>query len=213
MRQSREDLVGHLHDQVEFLQSSGAAFDAGQTSEAKRLSTAIRILVHDTGVSKSLLGQLGVKDDLLFVDTKIPLPTPTEPGMIMVDMMNTGLAGIHMGEDSPYFAGLENRDRFDSKPFEEWWTTSIINDPRGNQFGRRELVLGLAHTDGGAHVDPELEEAYAELSRDNSLGLTFYQNDERLPDTSPVPANVRQIAFEVEKTILEQLEDVLAERP
>jgi hypothetical protein len=75
------------------------------------------------------------------------------------------------------------------------------------------LVLGLAHTDGGAHVDPELEEAYAELSRDNSLGLTFYQNDERLPDTSPVPANVRQIAFEVEKTILEQLEDVLAERP
>jgi hypothetical protein len=46
------------------IQSSGAAFDAGQTSEAKRLSTAIRILVHDTGVSKSLLGQLGVKDAL-----------------------------------------------------------------------------------------------------------------------------------------------------
>lgn len=86
MRQSREDLLGHLRDQFDFLETSGAGFDAGRTAESKRLATTIRILVHDTAASTSLLRQLDVKDDLLFVDTSVePFPEP-EPGILQVHL-------------------------------------------------------------------------------------------------------------------------------
>lgn len=209
MKQTREDLVGHLREQLGFLETSGAAFDAGQIAEAKRLATAIRILVHDTTASTSLLQQLGVKDDLQFVDTSHPpFPFDLEPGVLTV-RADFGLAVGTIGAVSPYGAIHEDRGRREPKPFSEWWTTPVLNDHIGNKFARRELVLGLAHMDGGAHVDPELEEAYAALSRDNSLGWTFYRNEERLPDTSPVPANVRQIAYELQRTIEEQLGDLI----
>lgn len=70
-------------------------------------------------------------------------------------------------------AGLDDRNRRDPLPFDEWWTTPVLKDMRGNAFGRREFVLGLAHMDGGAHVDPELKEAYAALSRENSFGFNL----------------------------------------
>ena len=80
----------------------------------------------------------------------------------------------------------------------------------GNEFSRKGLTLALAQLDGGAHVDPTLEEAYAALSRSNSLGWTFHVGDEALPDESPVPANVRQVAYELQATIEEQLADLIA---
>jgi len=59
----------HLQEQVADLRKSGAAFDGGDTSEAKRLAVAIRNLVHDTDKSHSVLTQLHAKEGLRFVDT------------------------------------------------------------------------------------------------------------------------------------------------
>jgi hypothetical protein len=74
------------------------------------------------------------------------------------------------------------------------------------------LVLGLAHLDGGAHVDPELPAAYAALSRSNSLGWEMHISGELVSLESPVLANVRQIAYEVELTLDEQLPDELRQQ-
>lgn len=88
-----------LRDQFDFLETSGAGFDAGRTAEAKRLATTIRVLVHDTAASTSLLRQLGVKDDLRFVDTSVePFPEP-EPGILQVQM-GFGLAAVRIGGPS-----------------------------------------------------------------------------------------------------------------
>lgn len=54
-----EELQAHLAEQLGFLERSADAFDNGYEDEAKRMATAIRVLVHDTNQSISLLKQLG----------------------------------------------------------------------------------------------------------------------------------------------------------
>jgi hypothetical protein len=81
----------------------------------------------------------------------------------------------------------------------------VLRDNEGNAFGRRDLVLGVAHLDGGVHVDPELEEAYAALTRANSHGWELFDMRGVLLSEGPVLANVRQIAWELETTLDEQL--------
>jgi hypothetical protein len=117
MKQSSEDLVAHLKDQVGFLRASGAAYDAGQHSEAKRLASTIRLLVHDTSRSTSLLRQLEVKDALRFVDTANE-PVEAEPG-ILTWTMDFGLAAAGFGSNPPYIAPLGDKDRLEPKPFQQ----------------------------------------------------------------------------------------------
>jgi hypothetical protein len=61
--------------------------------------------------------------------------------------------------------------------FVDWWNTPVLKDQQGRKFCRRELIQNVANTDGGAHVDPQLEEAYMDLSRNNSLGWNFNKGD------------------------------------
>jgi hypothetical protein len=87
----------------------------------------------------------------------------------------------------------------------------VLTDNKGKGFSREELVLGVAHKDGGAHVDPVLEKAYAELARSNSIGWTV--EDEAgniLLSEGPVLANVRQVAWELQRTIEQQLAQLTA---
>lgn len=207
-KQSQDDLRQHLREQLEFLRASGEAFDAGRQAEAKRLATHIRILVHDTSKSVSLLQQLVQKERLRYVDTSHP---PEPPGQIRID---AGLATVEMSfgpeGTTRYRAPLGDRERQPPKRFEMWWTITVLKDMKGNGFSRRDLVLALAHLDGGAHVDPELEAAYSELSRSNSIGFTFFDGGGNLLLVeSPALANVRQIAWELQTTIEEQLAELL----
>jgi hypothetical protein len=159
-------------------------------------------------MSTSLLEQLGVKQTLVFVDTSNPPPEPSPPG-VSTWSIDAGLAAIGFERGSPYIAPLGEKDRLAPKPFSEWWTATILQDHQGNEFSRKGLTLALAQLDGGVQVDPALEEAYAALSRSNSLGFEFHVGDERLPDESPVPANVRQVAYELQATIDEQLANLI----
>ncbi len=64
VRQTKDELESHLREQIEFLKRSSQAYDEGYTSEAKRLAVAIRLLLHDTQNSTSLLTLLEKKDIL-----------------------------------------------------------------------------------------------------------------------------------------------------
>lgn len=203
-RQTRAELEEHLRQQMNFLRTSSQAFDAGTASEAVRIATSLRVLLHDTNSSHSLLGQLGIKEAMQFVDTGLD----QIPGNLL---SNDGLTIIRTQATSTTFAAPlgELSPRRQSKPrktFDDWWLADVIDDQLGNRFTRRDLVLALANKEGGAHVDPELEEAYAALSRSGSLGW-IVQNDTgaRPLVESPVPASVRQIAYEVERTLESQI--------
>lgn len=95
---------------------------------------------------------------------------------------------------------LRSRGRW--LPFAGWWDADVLRDKGGQNFTRADLVRALAKTDGGADVDPGLDEAYHRLSRQSSSGWVIkLENGPDVPPLSPALASVRQVAFEVERSL------------
>ena len=55
-------LLKQLRRQLTFLRNSAASYDGGYPEEALRIGVVIRVLLHDTKYSTSLLKQLGQKE-------------------------------------------------------------------------------------------------------------------------------------------------------
>jgi hypothetical protein len=192
--QTEADLLQQLEHQVAFLQGSAESYDKGVRVEAKRLATHIRTLVHDTKRSTSLLLQLRMKDGG-FLDSDAERPR----GIIS---SYAGLVGIRVqpgpAEYVPSFGTWPVR----SVPFTNWWNGVIIADLQRREITRRQLILAVANEDGGAHVAPELDEIYAALSRENSMGLAHFAEGTAPQTVQGVAfASVRQIAHEVLGTL------------
>ena len=202
--QNRPALRVLLREQYEFLNLSAASFDAGFEAEAKRLAVALRVLLHDTASSTSLLGQLGVKDRIKYVDTALRL----NPSNLLT---TNGLAVLATttGEPAKWRAPLDSLAQPRQHPdatFASWWTSAVTKDQDGEMWNRKELVLALANRDGGAHVDPALDERYLRLAHENTMGWIEVTPDGEQPmRNSPVLASVRQIAHEVIRAIEKHL--------
>jgi hypothetical protein len=189
-----QELHEHLGEQTQFLKASCDAFDQGADAEAKRIATVIRVLVHDTGSSHSLLGQLGMKDGYFF-DSAPPVDDSnlaSESPLLM----------FGMGKDK-YLAPLDSGPSWAhrGRPFDGWWNDPIFKDDKGRQLSRRELILTAANQDGGAHIDPSLDEAYADLAKNNSLGWTFEDGKGGRPMSGATKAAIRQIGHEMLRTL------------
>ncbi len=202
-----DDLAERLREQMGLLERSSESFDQGFEDEAKHLAVGIRILLHDTaGPSHSLLGLLGVKDGLSFLDTAFPIFPDNLAATI-------GLASLRVttGVGAKYVALLGNRSSPPGqKPFTPWWNDPVTKDNEGRLFARRDYVLNVANKEGGAHVDPTLEETWANLTRENTLGwFSSTETDRDVPLDSPALATIRQIAYEVEQTLRGQLAHLL----
>lgn len=93
--QTEKDLKAHLKEQIQFLVSSSKAYDEGFTSEAKRLANVIRILVHDTTRSTSLLKSLHKKDILFYDTAPYYSPSNLHPhlGLVMLKSATDGSSG------------------------------------------------------------------------------------------------------------------------
>lgn len=191
---TQPELEQHLVEQLQFLEASAEAFDRGLEGEAKRLAVTLRVLLHDTKNSHSLLGQLGRKT-LLFWNTAIP----EEPGNLLT---HGGLVMIALGGPQPkYIAMLDEVPAAKRVPFDQWWSTSVFVDDKKQRLSRRDLVLIAADQDGGAHVDPSLDETYARLSRENSMRWTVVGPAGTVSMLGPERAAIRQIAHEVIKSL------------
>ncbi len=195
VQRPREDLENELREQIRLLKSACATYDAGLESMAKHIALVLRVLIHHHGQSRSLLEQLGLLGGMRFYDTARSLKPEnmmTESTLTIMELSDKG------GRFVPRFI-QEQRQPADIPriPIAEWWNKFVIKDEKGSLFNRRLLVLNVADTDGGAHVDPELEEAYMELSRKNSLGWTFTDGNITKALKGPELACIRQIAEEV----------------
>lgn len=198
--QTSSELEIHFSEQLDFIQSSAESYDSGRTSEAKRIALAIRVLVHDTKRSKSLLTQLN-KKTALFLDTAESFDSDSV-------MTFSGLILMHVSSDSkPAYRPLLDdfvKKELAYKEFDAWWDAVVFVDSQKRSLSRKDLVLSVADKDGGAHVDPQLNSVYADLSRKNSLGGLFSLNGG--VDVEPMDgaerAAIRQIGHEVLKTFL-----------
>ena len=74
--QSSDDLWENLNLQARYLKESSSSFDGGFEGEAQRLAVTVRVLVHDTSASHSLLKLLEIKDNIQFHDTGYFTPYP-----------------------------------------------------------------------------------------------------------------------------------------
>ncbi|MBT2518759.1 hypothetical protein J7E29_15040 [Streptomyces sp. ISL-90] len=208
----RRDYLDHLVEQLGFLDSSCDAFDSGNSAEAKRLATIIRVLVHDTGNSVSLLTHLDVKTEIPWADGIVldQLKTLIEEeqngrraftSLLTTIKMGAGFLKDHsLVKYVPVFEIQPVDERYVT--FDYWWTTTRIVDSNFTPISRRQIVLWLSNKDGGAHIDAHLPPAYAEVARGSSMGITLSRLDGKSSkDDNPIPAAMRQIAEEVRHTI------------
>lgn len=195
---SKQELRTRLTEQLGFLIKSASEYDRGDTSEARRLSVALRVLLHNHGQSRALLQQLGHRDTIAFLDTCGPLSTTN----LLTDYP---MVVMRIGADTQYAPRLG--ELYNAVPnrkimFEKWWNNAVIRSPQVNvTFSRRELVLSVADQDGGAHVDPEIDEKYARLSRTMEFGFMEHKDGVARPVPLIELAHIRQIAYEVLVTI------------
>jgi hypothetical protein len=180
----RPELEKMLREQYELLELDAKTFDGGRPTVALRMAVQIRVLVHDTANSISLLELLGLKTSIPFLDTAQHIDPRNLLG-------NPGIAPLDMSRP----AGPAREVRFS-----EWWTTEIVKDNTGATWSRKDFVLYMANKLGGAHVDPRVtDDALEALSNDNSLGWTysdpFTANSPMI--NGPVLPSVRQITYEL----------------
>lgn len=213
--QSNEELREHLREQIGFLRDSCARFDEGNLAYAKQASLNLRVLLHDTASSRSLLGLLGFKGRMSFLDTAgqmLDANLATSANLVIMRMRVVDEVGnvepsyIPVLDDYQHRTHLNRPTAFGktrepaagrAMKFDAWWNLNVVRDDTRKLFSRRQLVLALCNQDGGGHIDPDVDAAYYRLSRSNSLGYVALGGGAETAFGSPVPASIRQIAHEI----------------
>lgn len=186
------DFREHLKKQIGFLERSCDSYDKGFIDEALRIATTIRVLVHDTGNSTSLLTHLNCKS-ISFLST---VPEPSQSTFYYVGM---GIVSVS-GNDGKYEPTLG-----DGPPVNEYltvskWWKQVVYILSGNRITRRKIVLTAVNKDGGAHVDVKLTKEYEALSSDGVVGKLIYHTNGKHIETSFDNAHyvsLRQMAYEI----------------
>lgn len=183
---NKQELIEHWNDQLNFIRISSKNYDEGNEQEARRIATSLRIMIHQTKYSHSLYKQLN-PTFIFWSSGSLYTPSNLLSSWVLLSM-NIDVKGIR------YTPILNNNDRTFFLTFEDWWNEIIFDDKEGF-FSRRDVVLYVANQDGGSHVDPSLDEAYAKLTKFNSLG--WVDNNGNKPINNPAYAAIRAIANEI----------------
>lgn len=195
--QERVDLERQFAKQIGFLKRSAESYDNGFHDEAIRLAVVVRVLVHDTPKSISLLTQLCEKDRYYWdsraaIDKK--LFPESDSCFVLVQADESGAKYLPVLERGPI-------PMFQSD-FDGWWNGVVFIDSNGRKVTRKDLILTASNQDGGAHVDPSLDPVYADLSRGGSFGWAEIIGTEKRSLQGAELAAVRQIAHELLKTLV-----------
>lgn len=179
-----------LRRQIAFIDSSCMLYDKGCKDEAIRIAVAVRVILHDTNASTSLLTHLGIKESVKVLSTMYAVPAPNpEEGKCCISIPLWLSAN---GVKPP----LEKADRKDFLSINDWWHETVI--AQNQRATRKDIVLGAANQDGGAHVDAnpnaktkELKEGIGTLTIKRG-GVVIVQEltDHHLP-------MLRQVGYEI----------------
>jgi hypothetical protein len=216
-KKNRDELVRDLREQVGLLRTSAESYDAGNSAAAKHLALQLRILLHDSRTSKALLALLGEKHKLRFIDTAGSFSRQGKQHLGGNRFSETRSVGSRLApavqREGRWMlrAQLGERQTRDRLRFSEWWNNVVVILPGSNPMNRGDLVRGVANKDGGAHVDAVLEGGYAKLLRQTSLSVVSGEMASPIGPANPSLPMIRQIAYEVDTTLQEQISDLLGE--
>jgi hypothetical protein len=199
--QSKSDLEQQLEEQLQLLKSLSGLYDKGDIVVAKSIATCVRVLLYNTNNSHALLFQID-KQGIKFFDTN-----GAEHEMINKENGKrignySGIVGAGVGKNKyiPYLdEPIPGHAKYVS--LSEYWNRVILVDGQGNSFTRSDIVLAVSNKDGGAHVDPSLDEKYIKLSRKNSMGFRSGMGNDLKKFEGVELAVIRQIGHELIRTL------------
>jgi hypothetical protein len=123
MADSRRRFRVQLKRNVGFIRRSCELFDQGHKEEGIRIETALRVLLHDTQRSKSLLSHLKVKR-IMKLNSSCH---PPSPGVIMFEGMGRLTVEVWGHDVSRQLDPLldENAFKHIRVPIEQWWEMPV----------------------------------------------------------------------------------------
>jgi hypothetical protein len=195
---SKSDLITQLQNQLSKLKIFNRIFDEGDLAIAQEIAVKLRVIFHNTNNSKSLLHQLKLQH-IDFVDTSDKFNSYNRLAHLGLLIMR--LKPNHLPTDNTILPKLATA-KFQFVTFQNWWDNKkVLKDINQNIFTRKKLIHHLANQDGGAHVDPELDSDYYEISRKNTIGWSLVDSKgQRVPLNDPVLPSIRQISYEAIET-------------
>ena len=141
---------------------SATLFDQGAEDEALRLATGMRVILHDSQASTSLLRHLGL--------TKTRMLSSWRGHGDWKDYL---AQEINLSSSQPVRMRALLGSQFVELTFVNWWNNQSVFVHEGRQYSRRLICLSSANKDGGAHVDKNLEDYYKKLvSGEYMVGIT-----------------------------------------
>jgi len=171
-------------------------------SIALSISTAIRVLVHDTQNSTSLLTHINKKDRNYLSTNHKNINEPVHLGL--VTRINIGVKDGKGGEAKywPLCTEKLNHDEVTKKHinFNNWWSGEKVFKSSTASLTRKDIVLSIANKDGGAHFDTKVEEKYDHFRKTWSGGSSLVgikSGIKRGYDNIPTYPAIRQIAYEL----------------
>jgi len=190
----------------EFIKLMKALCEAYDKSDcdviALSISVAIRVLVHDTDRSKSLLTHIK-KKDRNYLSTNFQNKEEAV-SLGLVRQINVGVKDGIGGEakywplcDERYFP-MRGQSTFTN--FDNWWSEEEVFKSSKASLTRRDIVLSVANKDGGAHLDAKVPEKYDHFRKTWSGGSTLTGINSGIArgyDNIPTYPAVRQIAYEL----------------
>jgi hypothetical protein len=204
------DFTKQLDKQLRYIETSATAYDSGDTDEAIRIATSLRVIFHQTKSSTALLSHLKAT----FIRIMTSVPKPPYPRGWFSPLAYVG-AEVHIPEPhrkecSKYqpssFIGppiykpfLSGRRLVRQVQSPDWWSGEPAIILHQKKTTRRDIVLWASNKDGGAHVEAQLPFDYVHLSDCLKLGMGCDPTAEMTFATAKEAplALLRQMAHEV----------------
>ncbi|QXC53936.1 hypothetical protein [Leuconostoc mesenteroides] len=198
-----------LDVQLDLLRHYAKMFDSGVTDMALPMATQVRVLIHQTHNSNSLLNQLDLINKFKAWHSPNSSFSPNNllPSwdLLMMSIGAEGASYMPLGSKEVFNNRRDSSDKILSEvfcPVELWWQ-QIVFAQQSEYISRRDIVLFIANKDGGSHVD-EKKDPIDDFKKSQLLG--FYDQNGNYPNGNPLYSAMRQIveellvSFEVFKT-------------
>lgn len=172
----RKFLREKLEEQRHLLRKSVDELTSGDLAEGVRVAAAIRVLVHETASSKPLLKQLTANYlQLNILDSPEARPQSAPRGAVGAVVMSVPI-NIRIISNEGVFLNrkLEEQNRVPTI-LGKWWQRPSLILPGIGGLSRKEVVLGLANKEGGAHVDADMSTRYQQLLNCKSFQIGWSQ--------------------------------------
>jgi hypothetical protein len=214
MARTRAELLTKLDEQIGFLARSCELYDGGTKAEAFRLAVTACNLVHDTRRMRSILSQLGIKENIQYVSSGRASPGPKTHSILSLTVLAIAKHkdGSRSAESVSMLDQCIAHRAMRAVDFDTWWVKEMVwQSPEKIILNRCGLVTSMRDQDGGAHLDSELKHpGYISSSKENQWWWLDSKGQPLAPMfTYDHFAIMRQIAWELQKTLQDNADKLM----